>query len=90
MYRQSSPVAETSITADIHEPFDVLAHLSTEIPLHTVVRINELTYPHHFRFGEIFDSGTGINLCLTKDHTTTARSNAIDISQSNINPLVSW
>lgn len=35
-----------SVTVDIHQPLDVLSHLTTEIALHLVFRIDDLAQPN--------------------------------------------
>lgn len=83
-------MAQTSITADIHQPFDVHGDAAPKVTLYLVFLIDESADPADFIIGEVFDSGIRRNLCMCQDFRRDRRPYAINISESDDCSFVFW
>jgi hypothetical protein len=67
---------------------DVLAHCTAQVTFNLVVPLNQLPDPIHFGLREVIDSFVLIDLRLFQDLIAPGATNAMDISQSDLNPFV--
>ncbi len=86
--RESAPVAQTSIRADVHEPFDIHGYCFSQIPLHHPISLNDVPDPHRFVFGQVFYLGVKIDGRFLANLGCAALADTINIGQTNLNPFV--
>src|SRR5210317_919892 len=60
-HRQSSPVAQTTIAAEVHESLDVHRHFATQITLNLTFTVNNLTDLGYFILSQIIRAGVVVN-----------------------------
>src|SRR5690606_14529630 len=65
--RQISAVAQPAVAAEIHQTFDVLLHLATEIALHLVFALDDLANRFHVRVRQLLDLSRLRNVRLCAD-----------------------
>jgi hypothetical protein len=77
-----------SVTVDIHQPFDVLSHLTTEIALHLVFRIDDLAQPNKLFIRQLVRFPVKGNTGLQEDLLGSRPADPIDVCQGNFEPFV--
>jgi hypothetical protein len=81
-------VTYPSIATDILQTTDILAHLTSQLALDTVVLINELSQAARLGLGEFSDPCVGVYPRVIQDLIAPGATNTIDIGQSNLDSLV--
>ncbi len=67
MNRQRFSVSKTSITTQIHQPFDTDGNLTAKLAFNLDLTIDHFTDVIDFSFGELFDSFVWVDLQLIKN-----------------------
>jgi hypothetical protein len=82
-------MADTPVTTNLLQALDVHRDLTPQIAFNSIVPTNDFAQTADFRLRQIFDPRVGVNARLAQDVPTGRPTNAVDIGQSNFNPLVS-
>ena len=80
---------EASITAQVHQPFDVLGDFCAKLPFHLEVTIDYLTNAVDLSLGKIVCVGIRIYFKFSKDPIGSGSSDSIDIGQTDFYPFTS-
>jgi hypothetical protein len=81
---------QATITAKIHEAFNIHGHLAPEVTLHFAVPVHGLTNFDNFSLSEIVSPGIKIYAGLGQDLLGGRAADAVDISESHLDPFISW
>jgi hypothetical protein len=81
-------MAYPSITANLLQAPDVLAHLAPQVTLDAVVSINEPPQTACLDLSEALDPCVRVYPCFIQDLIAPRAANAVDISQTNLDPFV--
>jgi hypothetical protein len=65
--RQSAPVPQAAIAAQVHQALDVHGDFRTQVTFHLVMRINDLPDGVDLAFGKIVALGVPIDTGLIED-----------------------
>jgi hypothetical protein len=90
VYRQSAPVSQAAVAADLHKSLDVRADFSAEIALHTIVPRDDLPQADNFVLSQVPDARIRINARLNQYVIARRTSDAIDVGQTDLNALLTW
>jgi len=82
-------MTDSAVAVDVHQPLDVLLHLTPEIALDLVVSVYQALQSRDFPFGQIFDPNVGINVRSIEDTVASTPTDAIDIGQPDLDTLIS-
>jgi hypothetical protein len=82
-------MADTSITTNLLQTLDIHRDLTPQIPFNPVIPINDFAQTADFRLRQILYPCVWVNARLAQDVPAGRSTNAIDVSQSNFNSLVS-
>ncbi len=88
MDRQVMAMPYAPITADLNKPLDVEIYFLPEFPLNPICPIDELTDTVNLLFSKLPHLGIGIDPGVREDLSAQGGSDAIDILQGGLNPLV--
>jgi hypothetical protein len=82
-------MADTPVTTNLLQTLDVHRDLAPQIAFNPIFPTNDFSQTADFRFRQILDSGVGRNARAVQNVTTGRPTNAINVSQSDFNSLVS-
>jgi hypothetical protein len=82
-------MADTPVTTNLLQALDVHRDLTPQITFNPIVSTNDFAQTADFRLRQIFDPRVGVNARLAQDIPASRPTNAIDVSQSDFNSLVS-
>src|SRR5829696_6867045 len=85
--RQAAAVAQTAVGADLHQPFQVLRALATQIALH-LAPLDCLAQAHGLVLGQVLDAGVGVDLALGEDFARGRATDPEDVGEPDLDPLV--
>jgi hypothetical protein len=77
-----------TIATDLNKPLDVEIYLFPEFPLNPICPVDELTDTVNLLFTKLLHLGIGIDPGAGEDLLAQGGSDAIDILQGDLNPLV--
>ena len=80
-YGQATPVAETTIAADIHEPLDVHIHFRSQLTFNLVFIGDDITDRHHLLLGKVAHRGVEGHLGFSENLTGTRMADTVDMRQ---------
>jgi hypothetical protein len=86
--RQTAPMAQPAITAQIHQPFNIHRGLSTQITFDLEIAINGLTDAHDLLFRELTYATLHRNANMLADRPRFGATDPIDIRERNDDPLL--
>src|SRR5437764_7518043 len=86
--RQATAVAETAVTADLHEALDVLRALAAKVTLDGEVPVDGLAELDHLVIGEVLDVGVGADAGLGQRVPGERRTDPVDVGETYLDPLV--
>jgi hypothetical protein len=89
MHRQGSPVPESTVTTQVHEPFDIHGDFRTKFPFYLVFAIDHFANAVDLSFGKIVCVGIGIDFELFEDPIGACSSNTVYIGQTDFYPFAS-
>ena len=81
-------MAQTAVTADLHQSFDVLRILAAKISFDLHIRVDILAELGDLTIVEITDPCVGVNTGLRKDFLGTGQANAVKVSQSDFDAFI--
>jgi hypothetical protein len=79
-----------AVAADLDEALDVKIDLPPQFPFHPMLSIDYLTNAASFSLAEVRDFGIRIDPGLSQDSPAQTWSDAVDMAQSNLDPLAFW
>jgi len=85
---QAVTVTDASLAPDVHQAFDVLRDLGTQLAFHFKACGNGGTDGAHFVVRPSFHLFVLVNTCLRQHLCSAAASNAVDVGQCNYSALV--
>src|SRR6056297_2242277 len=86
---QAASMTEPPVAADVHQHLDVLVDLSPEIALDLVVALDDLSQADRLRLRQMLRPGPRVDRGLLADLQGLRATDAVDIGQRNLDPLVS-
>jgi hypothetical protein len=89
MRGQIAPMAQTTITLDLLQAFDVHLNLTPQVTFHTVIPLNHLAQADNFVFCQISYTRVWTHFRLSQNILAAPAANAIDIRQPDLNTLPS-
>jgi hypothetical protein len=87
---QIATMAQAAITLDLLQPLDIHLNFTPQIAFDLEIPVNHLTQPGHFVLRQISDPRVRAHFRLPEDILAALKANSIDVSQRDLNPLVSW
>src|SRR4051812_26712043 len=87
--REPAPVAKAAVGADLREPLDVLRAVMAKVTL-DLASLDRLAELHDLVVGQILDVGVGIHAGLAEDLARRRLTDAVDVSEPDLDPLVGW
>src|SRR3989304_8691474 len=88
--RQTAPVAQAAITADVNQPFDVHLDFAAQVALHHVVLADVVAQGGDLRLGQVFHPGVGINPRRGYRLPGTGIAHPVDVGQPDDYPSITW
>jgi hypothetical protein len=86
--RESTPVAQAAITANLHEALDVHGNSLAQIAFHHAISLDYVSDPDDLVFREILHFGGDFYVCLQANLRRPAPADAVYICESDLHPLV--
>src|SRR5579871_792777 len=87
-HRQSAPMAQAAIAAEVHQPLDVDAGLATKIALDHVVAVDHFADLQHFLIAQLADAAIQRDLHLLHDVPGALFADAMDVLKRDEDALV--
>jgi len=81
-------MTKAAIAADLHEPLDVLARLTTEVTFDLEVPVDVLTQSNDLFFREVAHTSVRADAGLAKDRLARGEPNPKDVGQADLNALL--
>ena len=81
-------MTQAAVAADLAEALDVHSGLAAQVALDEVVMLNGVTELSLLLLGQVLHPGVGVDAGLGQHLGGPAGSDAVDIGQSNFDPLV--
>ncbi len=82
-------MAQTAITAKVHESLDIHGDLATQIAFDFDFAVNQFADFCDLGFRQIIRSGIRINLRFRKNILSDRTTDAVNVGQGDLNPFVS-
>src|SRR6187549_254548 len=86
-HRQAAAVPQAPVGADLHQPFDVLGALATQVAL-DLAALDGLAQLHHLVLGEVLDARVRVDLGLGQNLVGGRATDAEDVGEPDLDPLV--
>jgi hypothetical protein len=87
-HREVTTVTYPSITTNILQTTNILAHLTPQLAFNTVVLIDELSQTTRLGLGEFSDPCVRVYPRVIQDLVAPGATNTVNIGQSNLDSLV--
>lgn len=89
-YRQTLPVTDASVAADLLEPLDVHRHFATQITLYQLmIVLDGGGDSSDLIVSQILDAGIRVHVCLCQETVRTCTADAVDVSETDLDALFS-
>jgi hypothetical protein len=85
--RETAPMAQSPVRADLHEPLDVHGYRFPEIPFNHSVPLDDIPDSHGLILGQVLHLGINVDAGLLANLGGPALADPIDIGQADLNPL---
>jgi hypothetical protein len=86
--RKPSPVPQSPIRPDLHEPFNIHGNRFPQVPFDHSIPLDDIPNAHGFVFGQIFYLSRSIKLGFLTNLESPAMPDPIDIGQTDPNFLI--
>src|SRR5699024_3893034 len=86
---QPLAVADAAVAADLGQALDVHRHVAAQVALHGVLVANDLTQLGLVLLGQVLHAGVRVDSGLGQDLVGAGAPNAVDISEADLNSLLS-
>jgi len=80
-------MTKATVTTEILQPLNVELDLASKITFNFIASFQHVSNLANFRFGEIIGACRPVNSCILQDFTSQGASNAINVRQSDFDPL---
>ena len=81
-------MTHAAVAADLGQALDIKRGLAAQVALHDVVVVDALTQLCFFLFGEVFDSGVGVNSGCLENLVCAGSADTVDIGETDLDSLV--
>jgi len=81
-------VPSATVAIDIHQAFDVVAHLATERAFNFEIVLDNASDADRFVFGQILDAAARVESDLITDPASRSRSDSENVRQTDYNPFL--
>ena len=88
MDRQATAMTDATVAADFAQALDVHSGLTAQVTFDGEVMLDCITQLSFLLLSQILNTDVGIDLSHFQNLCSACRSDTIDISQGNFNPLV--
>src|SRR3984893_14724665 len=89
-HRQAAAMTQAAIAAEVHQPLDVDADLTTKIALDQIVAVDHFADLQHFLVAELADATVSRDLDLLDDLGRVLLADAMDVLERDQHALVGW
>jgi hypothetical protein len=83
-------MAKSTVGTDIHQSLDIGGHVSSEISLHLVFLLDDVSDADHLCLGEFVHFGVLLDIRLFEDLIGRGSPNPVDISEGDLHPFILW
>jgi hypothetical protein len=87
MHRQGSPVPESAIAPQIHEPLNIHGHFRAKFPFYLVFVIDYLANAVNFSLGKFVCAGIRVYVEFAQDPIGRGSSDTIYVGQTDLYPF---
>ena len=89
-HRQVAPMTLPTVAANLRQTFDVHRYFTSKITFDLVFLVYEVTDAGYLALRQVLCSRVWIDPRFSQDLPTPRNPNAVDVDQSDLDPLVSW
>src|SRR6476619_2974782 len=89
-HRQTAAMSQAAIAAEVHQPLDVDADLTTEIAFDHIVAVDHFADLQHFLVAQLADATIRGDLHLLDDLGRVLLADAMDVLKRDQHALVGW
>ena len=88
MHGQTATVTQTTVATNFAQTLDVHSSLTAQVAFDDIVMLDSIAEQCLLVLGQVLNAGIGVDTGLGQNLSSAGRSDAIDIGQSNFDPLV--
>src|SRR5712691_8459265 len=88
--RKSAAVAQATIAADVHHPFDVHLNLLAQVTFDTALLVDDGANAIHFFFAKLADAFVDADSRVTENLVRARSPDPVNICKTDFSPLIGW
>jgi len=86
--RQTPPMPQSSVTADVHQPLDVHLDLLSQIAFDIALLIDNGSYPVDLFLGQLANATVRADMSLAQNLVSTRSPDPVYVRKAYLNPLI--